>query len=120
MRPGSATTAKGISLVKASPRVRWVMCQAYHSEARTDPQERARYERLVERNPKRKKVAVVAGMRRKVIRLWHTALNVKRGAQTAPPPSRPPEGGKRHFALPASPRKYERRPPEAEERRRAV
>jgi transposase len=117
---GKRDDCKGHITHQGSPRVRWVICQAYHAEARTNAQEKARYERLVQRNPKRKKVAVVAGMRRKVIRLWHTALNVKRGAQTAPPPSRPPEGGKRHFALPASPRKYERRPPVAEERRRAV
>ena len=117
---GKRDDRKGHITHQGSPRVRWVICQAYHSEARTDPEEKARYERLVQRNPKRKKVAVVAGMRRKVIRLWHAALNAKRGAPPMMPPSRPPEGGKRHFALSASRRKYERRPPVIEERRRAV
>ena len=117
---GKRDDCKGHITRQGSGRVRWVICQAYHTEARTDPKEKARYERLVQRNPKRKKVAVVAGMRRKVIRLWHTALNVKRGAPPIRPPSRPPEGGKRQFALSASPRKYERRPPLVEERRHAV
>ena len=114
---GKRDDCKGHITGQGSPRVRWVICQAYHAEIRTDTQEKARYERLVQRNPKRKKVAVVAGMRRKVIRLWHTALNVKRGVSAVTPPWGPPEGGKRHFALPASPRQYQRRPPVVEERR---
>jgi transposase len=114
---GKRDDCKGHITGQGSPRVRWVICQAYHAEARTDAQEKDRYERLVKRNPKRKKVAVVAGMRRKVIRLWHTALNVKRGVSAVTPPWGPPEGGKRHFALPASPRQYQRRPPVVEERR---
>ena len=117
---GKRDDCKGPITHQGSPRVRWVICQAYHAEARTDPQEKARYERQVQRNPKRKKIAVVAGMRRKVIRLWHVALNVKRSDPMIAPPSRPPKGGKRQFALPASPRKYQRRPPVLEERRRAV
>lgn len=116
---GQRNDCKGHITHQGSPRVRWVLCQAYHSEARTNPEEKDRYQRHVRRNPKHKKIAVVAGMRRKAIRLWHAALNVQRGSRQTPP-SRPPEGGKRQFALPASPRKYQRRPPECEERRRAV
>jgi len=116
---GKRDDCKGHITHQGSPRVRWVICQAYHAEARTDPQEKRRHERLVQRNPKRKKVAVVAGMRRKVIRLWHTALNIKRGVPPVRPPSGPPEGGKRHFALSATPRKYQRPASVIEERRHA-
>jgi transposase len=117
---GVRTDCKGHITRQGSARVRWVICQAYHAEARTDPKEKERYGRLAERNPKRKRIAVVAGMRRKVIRLWHVALNVKGSAPNGTPPSRPPEGGKRHFTLPAIPRKHCRRSPEREERRLAV
>jgi transposase len=117
---GKRDDCKGPITHQGSPRVRWVLCQAYHAEVRTDPAEKARYQRLVQRNPKRKKVAIVAGMRRKAIRLWHAALNVQRASTIGTPPSRPPQGGKRQFALPASPRQHARRPPVDEERRRAV
>jgi len=36
-----------------------------------DPQVRAIYPHLVIRNPKKKKIAVVACMRRLAVRLWH-------------------------------------------------
>jgi len=52
-------------------RVRRVLCQCAWSRLRTDPAEKAAYARLTERNPKHKKIAVVALMRRLAVLLWH-------------------------------------------------
>jgi len=38
---------------------------------RHDPHSREFYQRLILKNPKRKKVALVAVMRRLAVRLWH-------------------------------------------------
>jgi transposase len=54
-------------------RVRKVLCQATWCRVREDAAERAVYERLVGKNPKHKKIAVVACMRRLAIRMWHIA-----------------------------------------------
>jgi len=121
--PSSAETGKrdeckGHITRQGSPRVRGVLCQAYHAEARTDPQEKARYQRLVRRNPKRRKVAVVAGIRRKVIRLWHAALEAREDSTAAP--AHDAKGGKRHFALPAQLREYGRDSLKEKETRIAV
>ena len=40
-------------------------------EVRHDQQEQQAYHRIVERNPKKKKIAVVASMRRLAVRMWH-------------------------------------------------
>jgi transposase len=54
-------------------RVRRVLCQCVWARIRSDAGEAAVYERLVARNPKHKKIAVVAGMRRLAILMWHRA-----------------------------------------------
>jgi hypothetical protein len=41
---------------------------------RTDQGTRTAYAKLVEKNPKKKKIAVVAMMRRLVILMWHRGL----------------------------------------------
>jgi transposase len=55
-------------------RVRKVLCQAFWALLRAHPEGRAIYERQVRRNPKHKKIAVVAGMRRLAVILWHKGL----------------------------------------------
>jgi transposase len=52
-------------------RVRRALCQATWARVRTDPGEKAVYERIVRKNPKHKKIAVVAAMRRLAVLLWH-------------------------------------------------
>lgn len=59
-------------------RVRKVLCQAVWARVRFDKKEKEVYERIVRRNPKHKKIAVVAGMRRLSIKMWHIALDCKR------------------------------------------
>jgi transposase len=59
-------------------RVRRVLCQAVWARVRTDPAEKAVYERIVRRNPKHKKIAVVAAMRRLAVRLWHIGRTAQR------------------------------------------
>jgi len=116
---GNAQNRYGRITRQGSSRVRAVLCQAAWRRVKSDPAERARYERIVAGNRQRTKRALVACMRHLAIRLWHRA----RTAGNATPPSRPPTGGRRQFALPAQPRKYERRSPALvlrEKRRRAV
>jgi transposase len=52
-------------------RVRRALCQATWARMRTDPAEAIVYERLTRKNPKHRKIAVVALMRRLAVRLWH-------------------------------------------------
>jgi transposase len=55
-------------------RLRKALCQAVWARIRGDSGEKAAYERIVKRNPKHKKIAVVACMRRLLVRMWHEAL----------------------------------------------
>jgi len=59
-------------------RVRWMLCQAVWTIVRTNEEEAGYYERIVRKNPKHKKIAVVACMRRLAIRLWHIGSEVQR------------------------------------------
>lgn len=72
---GQANDRKGHITRQGPARVRKLLCQATWARVRTDEQTRAVYERLVERNPKHKKIAVVACMRRLGIQMWHRAQN---------------------------------------------
>jgi len=54
-------------------RLRKALCQAVWARIRCHSGEQAVYERIVRRNPKHKKIAVVACMRRLAIRMWHEA-----------------------------------------------
>ena len=54
------------------------LCQAVHAWVRWNPGIQKTYGRLVARNPKRKKIAVVAMMRRLCIRLWQAARDARR------------------------------------------
>lgn len=68
---GNATDRKGHITHQGSSRVRKMLCQATWARVRWDRQEQQAYERIVAKNPKKKKIAVVASMRRLAIRMWH-------------------------------------------------
>jgi len=59
-------------------RVRRALCQAVWARVRTDPAEKAVCERIVRRNKKHKKIAVVAAMRRLAVLLWHIGRAAQR------------------------------------------
>jgi transposase len=73
---GQTNDRKGHITHQGSARVRKVLCQATWSRVRYDAEEKAVYERLKVKNPKKKKIAVVAGMRRLSIRMWHGGCRV--------------------------------------------
>ncbi len=77
---GETDDRKGHITHQGSDRVRKVLCQAVWSRVRTDPKEGTVYERIVAKNPKHKKIAVVAIMRRLAVRLWHIGLTAQRRA----------------------------------------
>ena len=74
---GEVTDHKGHITHEGPPRVRKVLCQASWSRVRLDAQEHTVYERIVAKNPKKKKIAVVASMRRLGIRMWHVGLEAQ-------------------------------------------
>jgi transposase len=76
---GEDDNHKGHITRQGPSRVRKVLCQAVWSRLRTVPDERDAYDRIVQRNPKHKKIAVVARMRALGVMLWHDGL----GAQEA-------------------------------------
>lgn len=70
---GESNDRKGRITRQGPSRVRHVLCQAAWNCVRGDPHERKIYQRIVTKNPKRKKKALVATMRRLAIRMWHAA-----------------------------------------------
>lgn len=82
---GRTNDRKGHITRQGSPRVRRVLCQASWASVRHDPQEKAAYARIVEKNPKKKKIAVVAAMRRLAVRMWHRGLRAWDGKAAIPP-----------------------------------
>ena len=70
---GAAGDRKGHITRQGSSRVRRALCQAVWSRIREEGVDHDAYQRLVERNPKHKKIAVVAAMRRLGVRMWHKA-----------------------------------------------
>lgn len=72
---------KGHITHQGSPRLRKVLCQATWTRVRCHEEEQAAYQRIVAKNPKKKKIAVVASMRRLAVRMWHAGLR----ATEAPP-----------------------------------
>jgi len=71
---GQQDDRKGHITRQGPRRLRQVLCQAFWAQQRADPASRATYQRQVRRNPKHKKIAVVAGMRRLGVILWHKGL----------------------------------------------
>ena len=93
---GAANDRKGHITRQGSPRLRRVLCQAVWSRIRQEGPDHTTYQRLVERNPKHKKIAVVATMRRLGVRMWHKAHD----ARTDPTPTSP--GRRAVVSAPAS------------------
>ena len=81
---GQQQDRKGHISRQGPPRLRKVLCQASWVHVRYDPHSRAVYQRLVAKNPKKKKIALVAVMRRLAVRLWHRMREVELEQQTQP------------------------------------
>ena len=86
---GQDADRKGHITHHGSSRLRRALCQAEWARVRTDPKEKEWYERLKARNPKRTKIAVVAGMRRLAILMWHRACATLPPQSDAAQPSSP-------------------------------
>ena len=80
---GEADDRKGHITHQGPSRVRKVLCQAVWSRLRSVSSERAAYDRLVARNPKHKKIAVVARMRTMAVRMWHVGLAAQQRVKSA-------------------------------------
>ena len=74
---GQDNDHKGHITHQGPARVRKVLCQAVWSRLRVVDSERAAYDRIVQRNPKHKKIAVVARMRTLGVMLWHDGLEAQ-------------------------------------------
>ncbi len=86
---GEDSDRKGHITKQGPSRIRKVLCQAVWSRLKTDPHEQEAYARIVRRNPRHKKIAVVARMRALGVRLWHVGLAAQQAAAAAmasPPP----------------------------------
>lgn len=70
---GETDDRKGHISRQGPSRVRRVLCQAAWVRVRERGSDEPAYRRLVKRNPKHKKIAVVATMRRLAVRMWHAA-----------------------------------------------
>jgi transposase len=73
----SAKDRKGHITRQGPARVRKVLCQGAWARVAFDPEESKVHARIVEKNPKKKKIATVACMRRLGIRMWHVALEAQ-------------------------------------------
>ena len=80
---GQQNDRKGHISRQGPPRCRKMLCQAGWANIRHDEQSRQVYQRVVERNPKKKKIALVAVMRRLGIRLWHRMRKIELQLQNA-------------------------------------
>jgi len=74
---GQREDRKGHITRQGSSHLRRVLCQCVWTRIRTDREEIKVYDRLKAKNPKKKKIAVVALMRRLAIKMWHTAVAAK-------------------------------------------
>ena len=81
---GTKTDRKGHITRQGPSRVRRVLCQAAWARVRYEPSEESAYARIVSRNPRKKKIAVVAVMRRLAVRMWHRACAAQGPACDAP------------------------------------
>lgn len=76
---GQRQDRKGHITRQGPSRVRRVLCQATWARVRSPGADREAYLRVASKNPHKKKIAVVAAMRRLAIRMWHQARNVPHG-----------------------------------------
>jgi len=77
---GEQEDHKGHITRHGSGRVRYMLCQVTWVRQRLDAATKERYERIAARNPKHKKIAVVAMMRQLAVLLWHIGLEAQRRA----------------------------------------
>jgi len=77
---GEKSDRKGHLTKQGSRRIRKVLCQAAWSRSRSEPDEKAAHARIMRRNPKKGKIALVALMRRLAVRMWHDGLKAQREA----------------------------------------
>jgi transposase len=82
---GERRDRKGHITRQGPSRVRKVLCQSFWSALRSDPKVSLWYARQVRRNPKIRKIAVVAGMRRLAIVMWHRGMSAEPPDKTPPP-----------------------------------
>jgi transposase len=80
---GEADDRKGHITRQGPSGVRKVLCQAVWCRLRWVASERAAYERIVQKNPRHKKIAVVARMRTLAVRWWHIALAAQEAVRAA-------------------------------------
>jgi transposase len=73
----SAKDRKGHITRQGPARVRKVLCQGAWARVAFDPEASRAHARIVAKNPKKKKIATVACMRRLGIRMWHIALEAQ-------------------------------------------
>jgi transposase len=73
---GERHDCKGHITRQGPGRIRKVLCQSTWSLIRTDPRFAVTYATIVRKNPKHRKIAVVAIMRRLAIMMWHRACDV--------------------------------------------
>jgi transposase len=74
---GEGSDRKGHITREGPARVRKVLCQATWTRVAYDEQEARVYQRIVKKNPKHKKIAVVASMRRLGVLMWHIAWDAQ-------------------------------------------
>jgi len=94
---GERRDRKGHITRQGPSRVRKVLCQAFWSAIRSDPKVHLWYARQVRRNPKIKKIAVVAGMRRLAIVMWRRGLSGD-PPETTPQPTNKSEAARKRQA----------------------
>jgi transposase len=85
---GQASDRKGHITHQGPSRVRRVLCQATWARVRTEASAKAAYQRIAEKNPKRKKIALVAAMRQLAVLMWHRGkeASCSAGCATDRPP----------------------------------
>jgi len=74
---GQQADRKGHISRQGPPRLRKVLCQASWVHIVHDDRAKRMYQRLVSGNPKKKKIALVAIMRRLAVRMWHRMRKVE-------------------------------------------
>jgi len=74
---GQQNDRKGHISRQGPARIRKMLCQASWTHIRHDATAKRIYEQLISRNPKKKKIAIVAVMRRLAVRLWHRMRSVE-------------------------------------------
>ena len=74
---GEQKDRKGHISRQGPPRLRKMLCQAAWPRVCHDVSDRRIYQQLVSRNPKKKKIAIVAIIRRLAVRLWHRMRKVE-------------------------------------------